>query len=495
MKRLLVLLLGLCCLSSSVLADLKGVNPTITSLANLPQIASGTVLGNSSGSPAAPSANAFFALGGAAPGTGTPIMSAVTTTDDFLVTPPNYWTIKQTTLTPSSATTNIWQNDNSYVYLNGSGTHTGEINVTHSVFYTFAGSTAAQVENNETQMLNFGTIGAWNGQLNIPINESAGTVTSQLVGTKYQLTNANSTAGSIAQYIALDLEAMAGGGSLPTNYEFISERDANASSVFLGNITIGTISPQSNKLYVQGPDTSGSTFPLAVKSSTSNLLLVGDDGQVLIQTGPLNANAGAGLSGATVAINNSSNFTTFIGTGTTTSPVNIGGGSNAVTINATTLTLGGSTLVTSTSPVTLSNAAIRLTGLGSSSASTTGTVCWTTGANNLTVDTTTTCLASDGRLKKNVDPLDVGLNEVMKLKPVSYELKSDPTHIGRQVGLIAQDVIKVDPRLASVYQSGPDEGTPSGVRYEQMVALLVKAIQEQQQEIDQLKREIKRQHH
>ena len=139
--------------------------------------------------------------------------------------------------------------------------------------------------------------------------------------------------------------------------------------------------------------------------------------------------------------------------------------------------------------------AIQLPNVATSSAGTTGTVCWTTGTGNLTVDTTTTCLASDGRLKKNIDPLDVGLNEVMKLKPVSYELKSDPTHIGRQVGLIAQDVIKVDPRLASVYQSGPDEGTPSGVRYEQMVALLVEAIQEQQHEIDDLKRQLKKRPH
>jgi hypothetical protein len=94
----------------------------------------------------------------------------------------------------------------------------------------------------------------------------------------------------------------------------------------------------------------------------------------------------------------------------------------------------------------------------------------------------------------NVSPLDVGIDEVMKLKPVSYDLKPEvnPEHLGRQVGLIAQDVFKVDPRLAATYQSGPNEGIPSGVRYEQMVALLVKAVQEQQHEIDGLKRQLKR---
>jgi hypothetical protein len=44
--------------------------------------------------------------------------------------------------------------------------------------------------------------------------------------------------------------------------------------------------------------------------------------------------------------------------------------------------------------------------------------------------------------------------------------------------------------LAAVYQSGKDKGTPSGVRYEQMVALLVRAIQEQQAEIIALKKQV-----
>ena len=135
--------------------------------------------------------------------------------------------------------------------------------------------------------------------------------------------------------------------------------------------------------------------------------------------------------------------------------------------------------------------------LGASSVGTTGTVCWTTSTGLLNVDATTTCLLSDGRLKMNIEPLNAGLDEVMKLKPVSYELKpeANPTHLGRQVGLIAQDVIQVDPRLAATYGSGPNEGTPSGVRYEQMVALLVKAVQEQQREIDQLKRQLKKRLH
>jgi hypothetical protein len=138
--------------------------------------------------------------------------------------------------------------------------------------------------------------------------------------------------------------------------------------------------------------------------------------------------------------------------------------------------------------VTLSNAAIRLTGLASSSAATTGTVCWTTGANNLTVDTTVACLASSRRWKQDIESLGPALDELMQFRPVSYDLKPEfnPAHLGRQIGLIAEEVNDIDPRLVSI----DDDGQPRGVRYMQMVALLVKGMQEQQAEISVLKQQV-----
>lgn len=118
--------------------------------------------------------------------------------------------------------------------------------------------------------------------------------------------------------------------------------------------------------------------------------------------------------------------------------------------------------------------------LVASSAAQTGTVCWS--AANLTVDTTVACLASTIRVKEKVERLDVGLREVMRFRPVSYDLKPEfnPFHIpGRQVGLVAEEVQKVDPRLVAL----DDEGLPRGVRYMQLTAVLVKAVQQQQWEI------------
>lgn len=134
------------------------------------------------------------------------------------------------------------------------------------------------------------------------------------------------------------------------------------------------------------------------------------------------------------------------------------------------------------------NGTLALPGLASSSAATTGTLCWTTGTGNVNVDTTTTCLLSARKYKKDIQPLDEGLQAVLALRPVSYSLRGqyNPTHLGRQVGFIADEVQKVDERLVSVDK----DGTAHAVRYQQMIALLTKAIQEQQEQINMLKKDI-----
>jgi hypothetical protein len=135
------------------------------------------------------------------------------------------------------------------------------------------------------------------------------------------------------------------------------------------------------------------------------------------------------------------------------------------------------------------NGVLNAPNLATSSAATTGTLCWTTGTGLVNVDTTTTCLASSRRYKRDIQPLDVGLPEVMRLRPVSYQLRPqyDPQHLGRQVGLIAEDVAEVDERLIS---HEPD-GRAHGVRYQQLTAVLVKALQDQQRQITQLQTDVR----
>lgn len=145
----------------------------------------------------------------------------------------------------------------------------------------------------------------------------------------------------------------------------------------------------------------------------------------------------------------------------------------------------GHTGVAITGGLSVTGAAVNLPGLGTSSAATTGTMCWTTGTGLVNVDTTTTCLLSSAKYKKNDLPLTGGLNMILKLRPISYFLKDDPYHLGEQEGFFAEDVVKVDPRLVSLEA----DGSPHAVRYQQLTAQLTLAIQELNVKVERYHRE------
>jgi hypothetical protein len=90
------------------------------------------------------------------------------------------------------------------------------------------------------------------------------------------------------------------------------------------------------------------------------------------------------------------------------------------------------------------------------------------------------------RFKKNILPLPSSLMELMALKPISYISRTDTQRKVREVGFIAEDVIKLDPRLSTFDK----DGKLQGVMYDHITALLVKALQEQQVEIEELKQEV-----
>lgn len=134
-------------------------------------------------------------------------------------------------------------------------------------------------------------------------------------------------------------------------------------------------------------------------------------------------------------------------------------------------------------------------GIPSSSAGTTGTLCWTTGTGAVTVDTTTTCLASSRRFKQDITPFAPApsyrsaLDEVLALRPITFRYKpdfaqGDPGLSAIQPGFIAEELNAVDPRLVAFDSDGV---TPRGARYQEMVAVLTAAIKDQQAEIERLK--------
>jgi hypothetical protein len=94
--------------------------------------------------------------------------------------------------------------------------------------------------------------------------------------------------------------------------------------------------------------------------------------------------------------------------------------------------------------------------------------------------TLTSTNPSDERLKDNIENIGWGLEEILKLRPVSYTWKNDTINQGKQYGFIAQEVQKIMPDLVK-------QGEYLGLDKEAIFTTLVKAIQELKQEIDTLK--------
>jgi hypothetical protein len=97
--------------------------------------------------------------------------------------------------------------------------------------------------------------------------------------------------------------------------------------------------------------------------------------------------------------------------------------------------------------------------------------------------------ASDARIKTNIQSIDKGIDFVMQLKPVSYLMKESAD---KRInwGFIAQDVeslVGVDNAVLTV---GEDDERSLGLRYTDFISPIVKAMQEQQKLIEDLRLEI-----
>ena len=98
-------------------------------------------------------------------------------------------------------------------------------------------------------------------------------------------------------------------------------------------------------------------------------------------------------------------------------------------------------------------------------------------------------ITSDKRWKENVKNSPLGLDFVQKLRPVSYTRIND-VNKKTEYGFIAQEleialINAGDPNNAIISK---DDNGMYGVRYNDFTSITVKAIQEQQEEIEQLKK-------
>ena len=93
---------------------------------------------------------------------------------------------------------------------------------------------------------------------------------------------------------------------------------------------------------------------------------------------------------------------------------------------------------------------------------------------------------SDISLKENITDATPKLEDLLKVRIRNYNLKSDESKT-KQIGVIAQELEEIFPNMISNdKQMGSDE-TIKTVKYSVFVPMLIKAIQEQQQQIEELK--------
>jgi hypothetical protein len=126
-----------------------------------------------------------------------------------------------------------------------------------------------------------------------------------------------------------------------------------------------------------------------------------------------------------------------------------------------------------------------LTGNIASTSTATGTLVVTGGvgiSGRLTVNNLVE--TSSITFKENVQPLSGALDSIRQLIGVVYDRK-DKSSI-KEAGLIAEDVDRILPNVVVKDKNG----NPYGIQYTKIIAYLVEAIKEQQQQIDDLKKKV-----
>jgi hypothetical protein len=106
-----------------------------------------------------------------------------------------------------------------------------------------------------------------------------------------------------------------------------------------------------------------------------------------------------------------------------------------------------------------------------------------------------TIQTSDTTLKTNIKPLSYGLADLMKIQTITYGWKEDKYGI-KKIGFNAQNLLQIIPEVVQTHSVHTNEGTGEGtykenetlgVFYSDMIPVLTKSIQEQQEIIEKEK--------
>jgi len=350
---------------------------------------------------------------------------------------------------------------------------------------------------------------------NITVQDSGGNTLATAVNgaAGYFYSKSNSTAtGNWAGYAFMPNNVQWGSGGLPAGYGGTGQTSLTANNVILGNGTsaVQFVAPGTSGNVLQSNGTTWNSAAVVTSFTSSSGLSTNTSatGAVSVtNTGVTSAAAGTGISVSAstggVTITNSGVTSAVAGTG-----ISVSGSTGAVTI-----TNGGVTSLTGTSnqvSVSSSTGSVTLStpqsigtgssvqfgsfGVGTAASGTTGEIRAT---NNVTA------YYSDGRLKDRIGTIENALDKVKQLTGFLYKNNDVAKSFGYtsdeiQVGLDAQEVEKVQPEVVAPapFDIGQNEdGTEfskSGenyltVRYERLIPLLVEAIKDLSNELDEIK--------
>jgi hypothetical protein len=251
-----------------------------------------------------------------------------------------------------------------------------------------------------------------------------------------------------------------------------------------GNVGIGTSSPSTKLNVVSAGDRtlivqSGTDTPAKLVSTVANSYLEIANSTNSFYVGAVGSNAAFVVNGAERArIDSSGNL--LVGTTSAVASSRLlvkGSGTSSATVNI----------------YVQNSAETEIFYMRDDGAVNTGTT--TSSPYNLTTGTAANAvLGSDGFLRRSTSSLkyktdiqdaDHGLTELLKLRSVTYKGNNDGNIIFG--GLIAEEV---DAAGLVEFVQYADDGSPDALAYGNMVALCIKAIQEQQAMIEELKAKV-----
>ena len=93
---------------------------------------------------------------------------------------------------------------------------------------------------------------------------------------------------------------------------------------------------------------------------------------------------------------------------------------------------------------------------------------------------------SDKKLKKDITNTEKGIKDIMSMKVKDYKWKDNPSESPKATGLIAQELQETHPELVS------NLNDTLNVNYTNIVPILIKAVQDQQKQINDLKNQLKK---